>query len=67
MFADLLHDRRSREPMVFLQDSFGKVLSQTCEVVLPYVSKVFAVIHARGLIPGHESFDEPEPESQIEV
>lgn len=46
--------------MVFVQDSFGEVLGQTREVVLPYVGKVLAVVHAGGLIPGHESFDESE-------
>lgn len=58
--AYLLQDRRSCEPMFFLQDHLGEVLGQTCEVVLPYVGKVLTVVHAGGLIPGHESFDEPE-------
>lgn len=62
--ADLPYDRRSREPMVFLQDSSGEVLSQTHEVVLPYVGKVLAVVHTGGLIPRHEPFNEPEQESQ---
>lgn len=67
LIAYLLQDRRRWEPMFFLQDSFGEVLSQTREVVLPYVGKVLTVVHAGGLIPGHESFDEPDQECQIEV
>lgn len=51
--------------MVFLQDSSGEVLSQSREVVLPYVGKVLTVVHTRGLIPHHEPFNEPEQESQI--
>lgn len=51
--------------MFFFQDSFWEVLGQTCEVVLPHVGKVLTVVHAGGLIPGHESFDEPEQEMEV--
>lgn len=53
--------------MVFLQDSFGKVLGQTREVVLPHIGQILAVVHTGGLIPGDESFDEPARERQTEV
>lgn len=65
--ADLLHDGRSCEPMVFLQDSFWEVLGQTREVVLPHIGQILAVVHTGGLIPGYESFDEPARERQTEV
>lgn len=62
--ADLLHDGRSCEPKVFLQDSFREVLRQTCEVVLPHIGQILAVVHTGWLIPGYESFDEPGRERQ---
>lgn len=55
----LPHDRRRGEPGVFLQDGFGKVLLQPCEVALPHVGQVLTVVHAGRLISGHETFDEP--------
>lgn len=61
--ADLLHDGWSREPMVFLQHSFGEVFSQSREVVLPHVGQVLAVVHTGRLISGNESFDEPGQEA----
>lgn len=55
----LPHDRRRGEPGVFLQDAFGEVLLQPCEVAQPHVGQVLTVVHAGRLISGHEAFDEP--------
>lgn len=53
--------------MLFLQDSFGEILSQTREIVLPHIGQVLAVVHTGRLIPGYESFDEPRLERHRSV